>query len=896
MLKDDVMFRKRFVIIDGNAILHRAYHALPPFMAGGVLVNAVYGFATTLFKIIREMNPESIVVAFDTKEPTFRHKEYKEYKAHREKKPQELYDQLAYIKKFLEAMRVSYLELPGYEADDIIAALSEKISKETKDQEAMIVTGDMDTLQLVSPRVKVYTFKRGLSDAQIYDEEKVMERYGLPPSALIDFKGLRGDPSDNIPGVAGIGEVTATELIKNFGSIEKLYDALKKNAPEAKKITPRVRALLLASQKDAILGKHLVTLIKDLPFKFLLKTAERQPIKREEMAEFLRRLGFQSLLGRVDELLLSAPTPEEVAAKAPDFIILKSEKQALDFLTKIKEDEIVLHARELNSKLQIIAIIAGGKKFAVILEPSRAVLSQFRLLFSDSKKIIIGHDLKKIFHLLGAGDIKAGIFDSMIASYLIDPGSRAHGLRSLAFSILGMEVSGGGVQQTLLAGEEEQLKDIFDEASAILKLKNYYVQELEEKKLKKLFEEIEMPLLPILFDMEKDGVLIDTVFLNQMSRDFGRRILKLQKKIYEFSGEEFNVNSPAQLGKILFEKLGLSAKSVKKTATGAALSTAAAELEKLRGAHPIIDLLFAYRELSKLKSTYIDALPELIDKKSNRVHTTFNQAVTATGRLSSSNPNLQNIPTKTELGREIRKAFMAKKGFSLIAADYSQIELRIAAHLSGDKAMIEDFRSGEDIHTRTAEIIWGINHDDVTKEMRRIAKAINFGIIYGMGPKTLSVSAGVSMKEAADFIDKFFVGRARLHEYLEELKVLAASQGYAETMFGRRRYLPEITSGVPMLRAEAERQAVNTPIQGTSADIIKIAMINLFRILEKHFGENAAMILQVHDELVFEVKDSATDEAAGIIRENMETAVKLSVPVAVEIEIGKNWGEMREWK
>lgn len=891
------MSKKKFVIIDGNAILHRAYHALPLFTTkGGVLVNAVYGFTATLLKIFKELKPEYIAVAFDKKGPTFRHDEYKEYKATREKKPQELYNQIDYIKQVLSAMNISFYEQDKYEADDIIATLT-KLASSSKDIESVIVTGDMDAMQLVGPKVSVYTFKKGLSDAQIYDEAEVLKRYGLPPSALIDFKALRGDPSDNIPGVKGIGEKNGTELIKNFGTIEKLYEALKKDASAAKKISPRIKALLLDHRDDAILGKRLVTLIKDVPIKFSFQDAQRKNANREALVDLLRSLGFHSLLPRLSELGGTKEKKETDGDVKTIFEILESEKKIQEFLKKIKDQDIVLRSWRAKAGVkspEYIAIIAKSGQ-AVISKPTSAVLASINALLADAKGAIIGHDLKNEFHTLGTTVIGVKLFDVMIASYLIDSGSRAHELAPLAFSILGMEFSGVGKQQSLLAGPEERIKDVFAEAWAILKFKNHYERELEEKNLKKLFADIEMPLLPVLFSMETKGVLIDRGFLGQMSKDFTKRIAKLQNQIYALAGSEFNINSPSQLGKILFEKLNISSQAVKKTAGGSTLSTAAGELEKLRGEHPIIDFLFAYRELTKLKSTYIDALPELADQ-TGRIHTTFNQAVAATGRLSSSNPNLQNIPIKTELGREIRKAFIAQKGFSLIAADYSQFELRIAAHLSGDKAMIEDFRSGEDIHTATAEIIWGVGDSGVTKDMRRIAKAINFGIIYGMGPKKLATNSGVSMEEARDFIDRFFAGRPRLHEYIEECKTLAASQGYAETMFGRRRYLPEITSGVPMLRAEAERQAVNTPIQGTQADVIKIAMINLSKILPQKFGHDLTILLQVHDELIFEARDGITHEAASLIQEIMESAVKLSVPTVVDVEIGKNWGEMRQWR
>ncbi|MBI2099600.1 DNA polymerase I, partial [Candidatus Uhrbacteria bacterium] len=883
------MAMKKFVIIDGNALLHRAYHALPPFTTkDGILVNAVYGFASTLLKIFREINPEYIAVAFDTAAPTFRHKQYKEYKATREKKPQELYNQIDYIKKMLKAMNVPFYEKDGFEGDDIIATLTKTACQDSKKVESIIVTGDMDTVQLVSGCVKVNTFKKGLSDTIIFGEKEVLEKFGLPPEQMIDYKALRGDPSDNIPGVAGIGEKGGRELIKQFGSVENLYKELEKDSVEAKKLSARTRELLTRHKADAFLGKKLVTLDADAPIDFSLDFAKRKSFDGEALVQFLSSLGFASLIKRFKEASAREPKGAEETVPGKTSLrrekIIENEAEALLALKKVS-GPTVIRTRAKNKIISALIIFAlEGKYF--IQSPKNKIISAVRDFFQNPKAVIAGHDLKNEMRVLGCDAPRASFADIMLASYLLDPGTRRHDLKNSAFTVLGMELPEEEKQQTLLGGDTRDKEILIAEAEAIAALRERFEKELKEKNLYELYAEIEAPLLPILFEMENYGILIDADFLKMMSEDAEKKIAKLEKKIWELAGAQFNINSPAQLADVLFNKLKISAKSIKKTATGAALSTAAGELEKLRGVHPVVDFIFEYRELAKLKSTYIDALPELADK-TKRVHTTFNQTVTATGRLSSSCPNLQNIPVKTELGREIRKAFIAKEGYSLLSADYSQIELRIAAHMSGDKTMIEDFRNGEDIHTRTAEIIWGVGHEDVTSEMRRIAKAINFGIIYGMGPKKLAAEAGVSMEEARDFISRFFSGRPRLKEYIEELKALAAAQGYVETMFGRRRYLSEITSGVPMLRAEAERQAVNTPIQGTSADIIKIAMINLFNALEKHFGKDAAMVLQVHDELVFEIKDSIIHKAAGIIRENMETAVKLSVPVIVEIDIGK---------
>lgn len=892
-LNNMVKAKQKFVIIDGNALLHRAYHALPPLLTkDGTLVNAVYGFATTLLKIFREIDPQYLAVTFDKKGPTFRHKEYKEYKATREKKPDELYNQIGYIKELLVAMQVPYFEAEGFEADDVIATLAARASKK-KDLESLIVTGDMDTLQLVSPAVKVYAFRKGLSDVVIYDEKAVKERYGLEPEQLIDFKGLRGDPSDNLPGVKGIGEVGAAELIKKFGSIENLYKELEDDTPAAKKISPRLRDLLIREKDAAVFGKRMVVLVKDVPLEFSLKQTEKKPLDNSVLLPVLQKFGFRSLAAKLQGAEDGGKKETKKTKSAPPGPVsfIDKEAKALEIIQNKQSRDIFLRVKTNGGKIIFVGI-SSKEEFAVITDPSDNFLAAVDALFHDSGRKIYGHDIKSDMHSLGIVDPQCAFFDFMVASYLADPGSRAHDFRSIIFSSFGKVLPESSGQQTLISDLAEEARGFYEEIRFSALLEDKFKKILSEREQLKLFEEMEMPLLPVLYEMERKGILIDTDFLSEMSENFAARIEDLQKEIFKLAGEEFNVNSPAQLGKVLFEKLKISSKTIKKTAAGGALSTAAAELEKLRGAHPVVDLVFEYRELAKLKSTYIDALPGLIDKE-GRVHTTFNQAVTATGRLSSSNPNLQNIPVKTDLGREIRKAFVARRGYSLIAADYSQIELRIAAHLSGDAKMIENFMSGEDIHTRTAQEIWNVGADEVKPEMRRVAKAINFGVIYGMGPRKLAQSANVSMAEANEFIGRFFAIHDGLRQYLDDLKDLAAAQGYVETMFGRRRYLPEIVSGVPMLRAEAERQATNTPIQGTSADIIKMAMIGLHDRLKKDLGAGAEMLLQVHDELVFEVVDSKLSEARALIREAMENAVKLRVPINVEIEVGKNWGEMR---
>lgn len=888
--------KNRFIIIDGNAILHRAWHAMPPLSKkDGTVISAAYGFTSMLLKVLKDLKPTHIAVTFDLDGGTFRHEAFEEYKAHRVEQPQELYDQIPMLEEVLEGFDIPVYTKEGYEADDVIGTLSKKAPKSA---EVIIVTGDLDTLQLVDKRTKVYTSRKGLSDIVIYDEAAVMERYGLTPDQLIDYKAMRGDSSDNLPGLKGIGEKGATNLLKEYGTIEKIYKALKKN-PEAFK--PRVRKALEDGEEEVPLNKELVTIVRDLDVGFSFKDVQLNEPDLEALREVFQELEFKNLFTRVekqfgkkDEKKKTLKTVEKkpkkkAPAKKERTVTLKDTlgtPKAVSYrISYVGEDRI-------EPKCLSIAFYDGKEAFVTTCEEG-VFPKEVADIFANKKVLKIGHNTKEDHIALAhfGMEMHGPEKDVMVMSYLLNPGSRAHDMDSLLFEETGRKRE---KQETLFP--EENAKALAEEAEVIWDVAERLEEQMKDEKLTKVFEDIDMPLVPVLAAMERHGIRLDTGFLKKMAGTMKKKIDSVTKRIYKAAGEEFNINSPAQLQVILFEKLLLPTHGIKKTSTGQ-ISTAASELEKLRGQHPIIEDMFVHREYSKLLSTYVKALPELVHPKTGRLHTDFRQTVTATGRLSSKNPNLQNIPIRTELGREVRKAFVADPGYVLIAADYSQIELRIAASIANDKKMIEVFKRGEDIHTSTAAEIWETDPKKVTFEQRRAAKAINFGILYGMGSTALAASTGIKRSEAKEFIAKYLRVFRGLHNYMEDAKKLVKRRGWVETMFGRRRYLPEIHSGIPFLRAEAERMAINMPVQGTQADLIKLAMAELHERIAKDYGcepnAKVKMLLQVHDELIFEVKKPLAVEVSKWISKTMAGAVKLKVPIDVNVKMGQSWGELK---
>lgn len=848
--------QKRLVLLDMHAILHRAFHALPAFSSPqGEPTGALYGFVSFLLKVFRELRPDYIAAAYDLPEPTFRHAAYEKYKIQRPEMASDLAQQVRRSYDFLKAFSIQIFEHPRFEADDIIGTLAEKAKKQ-KGLEIIIASGDLDTLQLVqNSKIKVFTLKKGIQDTVIYDEAKVFERFGFAPKLLADFKGLRGDPSDNIPGVPGIGEKGATELIKKFGGLENIFKILKQDKKALLKagIKERTVKLLEEHQEEAFFSKELGSIRKDVPLDFDLEKLRWQRGYDKEKASLLfKELGFMSLLSRLPP---SGEAKEEI----------KEEKIEISEAEAILKNEKIIFWHE-----------AGGKLYAVTQDKKIASAKEFL----EGERENYFFDAKNIFHkFASAGLLPKVRFDLKIAAWLSRPALQNPNLEALIHNFLPREA--------LEKGELSKALALWPDLRGVLE------KELSEKKLNRVWEEIELPLIPVLFQMEERGVLVDSPLLKKLSQTCEKKLSQLQEKIWKIAGTSFNLNSPRQLSEVLFDKLKLEVKGLKKTGKGAH-STRESELLKLRDAHPVIEEILSYRELFKIKSTYLDTLPNLLDKE-GKVHTTFDQTGTATGRLSSSDPNLQNIPIRSEAGREIRKAFLASPGFKLVAFDYSQIELRIAAILSGDEKMLKAFKAGKDIHTLTASEIFNIPENEVTETMRRRAKVINFGILYGMGSKALSQGIGVSVDEARAFINEYFHDFEGVARFTEELKEKARKDGWVQTIFGRRRYLPEIFSQAEYIRAEAERMAVNAPIQGTAADIVKLGMIRSQDLIAKKFKGQAFQLLQIHDELLFEVKKELVPEFVSEIKKILEEIYPHEIKLEVQAEIGPSWGELEKY-
>jgi len=799
--------RKRLVLLDAHAIIHRAYHALPEFSTSkGEPTGALYGVVAMLIKIIEELSPDYIVACFDLPEPTHRHEAYEAYKAGRAKTDDNLVLQLERAKDIFVAWGIPIYSESGFEADDILGTIVEQV-KELRitnyELEIIIASGDMDTLQLVDDRrVMVYTLKKGIKDTILYDEKGVMARFGFGPELLPDFKGLRGDPSDNIIGVKGIGEKTATSLITTFGSIEKIYKALKKGKDEWKKanITERIAELLLINEEEALFSKTLATIRRDAPIKFSLPKPWRESVVLENLIALFKELEFRTMGERMRMLLISA-----------------------------------------NAE-------------------NSGVLPSLRGLRRDSN--------------LSDSPSSVDKFDPELA---------------LALWVVDSNYTNPKMQDVLDFTKTESVEEAWKVINA----------ELDRRGVREVFEEIEKPLVPIVEEMNKRGVKIDVEALHKLSKSYHIELSKLEKEIWEASGEEFNINSPKQLGEVLFVHMNLGEARQKKTSTGN-FSTKESELEKIKDKHPIITKILEYRELQKLLSTYIDAIPPLLDKN-NRLHSTFLQAGTTTGRMASEAPNLQNIPIRTELGRAVRHAFIAEEGYAILSLDYSQIELRIAAILSEDEKLVEIFKNGEDIHAGVASRVFEVPQDKVTKEMRIKAKTINFGILYGMGINALKSNLKTDRKEAQEFYNSYFATFVGLTKYLDRVKAETARKGHTETLFGRRRYFEGFNSPLPFIRASAERMAINAPIQGTSADLIKISMKCIDDYLKESKQEKEArLVLQVHDEVVYEVRNDLAEEIADkfkrIMSETLPKEKSRGVPIVVDASIGKNWGEMKPIK
>ncbi|MGC9605385.1 MAG: DNA polymerase [Minisyncoccia bacterium] len=817
---------KRLVLLDAHAILHRAYHALPDFStAKGEPTGALYGLSSMLLKTIGDLEPDYIVACYDVKGPTHRHEAFKEYKAQRKKAEEDLIEQIKRSRDVFSAFGIPIYDKQGFEADDILGTIAEQLKKRA-DIETIIASGDMDTLQLVKDgQVKVYTLKKGISDTVMYDEKAVKARYGFGPALIPDYKGLSGDPSDNIPGVKGVGDKTATALITAFGQIENIYRELEAGHEDkfAKAgVSPRLVKLLKENKEEAEFSKMLATIRRDVPIEFRLpEKTLKDGLDISKVNALWNELEFRTLPQRLKQLV---------------------------------EDRSQQGSRseELRDKKGSAPKGTGAKTAPAGNVPRNDSLAAPNQSMFDEQSV-------------GSDDIEK---------------------TALALWLVNSNVTDPKREDILNFANTEDLEEAEKAVFA----------ELDRRKARKVYEEIELPLLPIIRKMERRGIKIDREVLKRLSKEYHAKADGVKSLIWKEAGAEFNINSPKQLGDVLFDRLGLAAKGMKKTA-GGARSTRESELEKLRGLHPVIPLIFEYRELEKLLSTYIDAIPPLLDGD-DRLHTRFIQTGTTTGRMASENPNLQNIPIHSELGKAIRDAFVAERGFVLAGLDYSQMELRIAAFMSGDQKLIDIFKRGEDVHRAVASYVFKVPKDKVDAEMRRRAKVIDFGIIYGMGVLALRQNLGTTREEAQRFYSNYFAEFSTLAEYLDIVKREAAKKGYTETFFGRRRYFEGIDSRVPYVRAQAERMAINAPIQGTEADVIKLAMVRVDEYL-RHEGldKDAFPLLQVHDELIYEIKEDKATAVSAEIKKIMESVIDpedtKGVVLKAEAHIGKNWGELK---
>ena len=934
--------KQKLLILDANALVHRAFHALPPTMMAqdGTPTNAIYGFTSVLIKVLKEIKPTHIAVCFDVAKKTFRNDIYPEYKATRVKQADELYVQFPIIKEIVNAFNIKIFEKEGYEADDLIGTISKIIEKNT---EVVVLTGDKDTLQLVDDQIHVLTFKKGLSETLEYDSKVVEELIGVRPDQIIDYKALRGDPSDNIPGVKGIGEKTAVEILKEFNSIENLYKEIENG--NSGKITPRILNLLKEQKENTFLSYKLATIKLDVETDFNLDNCKLGDFDLNKIHELFIKLEFKTLLDRVLQLQnkndnnivgahCNAPTKNK-----NNYKILKTEQEVLEFLNLLKQQTEFAFDTETTGVNPHLAKIVGisfcFKEDDAYYFEWKNLNNNFILLkeILENKNIKkIGHNIKYDIEVLSKHDIEVSniYFDTMIAAYILHPGDRKYGLDLLSFNEFGhqmqsiKELIGEGKKQTTMDFvEPEKVSDYCcDDSNYTFKLYKKYFKDINlNEKISKLFFDVDMKLILVLKNIEENGVLIDVEYLKTIREEYDLKIKEIQNFIFGKLKFEFNLNSPKQLQEVLFDKLKIKTKGIKKTKTG--ISTASDELEKIKDALEeelekqssafnfinslnieevslkdqieMLSKMIEYREYEKLKSTYIDVLPELINENTNRIHTSFNQTIAVTGRLSSTEPNLQNIPVRTEDGKKIRKAFIASSGFKIVSIDYSQVELRIIAALANQESMISAFINGVDIHTQTAALINNIKIEEVSKTQRYAAKAINFGILYGMGARKLSKETGISFNEAKEYIEKYFKINNNVEKYINEIMRVSHRDEFVENLLGRKRYFKEINSSQQFISSSAERMAVNMTIQGLAADIMKIAMINIHEKIQNN--NDIKTLIQVHDELVFEIKEEKIKEFIPLLKYEMENAYQLpnNVPLRVDVEIGDNWGDLSDY-
>lgn len=905
----------KLLLIDGNSLIHRAYHALPPLSnSAGQPTNAVYGFAQMIWPLLENEPPDFAAVAFDTPEPTFRHELTPTYKATRPEMDEELRSQIELAKELVDALGMLRVERPGLEADDIIGTLAEQ--GRAQGYEVLIVSGDRDLAQLVKPGIRLLAPLKGLTDVKIYDEAAVREQYGVGPAQMADLKALAGDPSDNIPGVAGIGPVGAAKLLQQFGDIIELYDRLEEVTPES------LRQRLETAREAVWLGRQLARIVTDVPLDLTEAQMRWQGPHKAAVRRLFARLEFSSLLERTSHW----------GAAWEGEIHVAQEAQLEDLCAKARQEGHLTIAPAVGPKGEKALALCVGPEHAwlwmlgnadkeathesplaahLFVDPAVSLPACLGDILEDARIAKRGVRLKEAARLLWPFEVplEGYEFDAEIVDYLLAPQRTNHSIMLYAAAELGWwaptsedtespKSSKSRKQAQSQASQEEKsgkkpaelplwLIRPAVEALAVERLRDILLEKLTAQELFSIFSEIEMPLARVLAEMERVGIAVDEERLQELDQQLAQQLEQMKAEIYQMAGSEFNLDSPKQVGEVLFGKLGLA--KGKKTKTG--YSTSAAVLEELAAEHEIVAKILAYRELAKLRSTYVTALLREMDPKTRRVHTTFEQTVTATGRLSSRGPNLQNIPVKTEAGRQIRSCFVAEPGKLLIKADYSQIELRLLAHFCGDESLRKAFHAGEDIHRRTAATIFNVSPEEVTPEMRRTAKTVNFAVLYGMGAQALSQELGISRQEAQKFIEQYFAAFPAVKAFMEQLVAQAKAQGYVTTIMGRRRPMPELYSPDRQVAAYAERAAANTPLQGSAADIVKAAMIRLAQKLAAQYPQ-AKLLLQVHDELVLEAPEEQAPQVAALVKEVMENIITLNVPLTVEVAWGKNWRDV----
>jgi len=879
----------KLVLIDGNSIANRAFYALPLLTnKQGLYTNAVFGFTQIILRILEDQHPDYFLVAFDAGKVTFRHSDFKEYKGKRMKTPSELSGQFPMMKELLTAMQIKYFELEGYEADDIIGTISKEA--ERKGIEVIVYTGDKDLLQLASNQVSIYLTRKGITEIEKYRPKEIMDKYRLTPQQIIDLKGLMGDSSDNIPGVPGVGEKTALKLLHQFETVEGVLDHI------AEVSGKKLKEKLEENKEQALLSKQLATIYRDVPMDLPLETTAYEEMDKEKVLELFKKWEFQSLIERIGmKEERKEEKPIEIAFQTYS---AESSKAWNEYF--INKEQIAIHI-EINGtnvhdyEILGIALSKGDEHLYLTLEEAKTwqEFVEWLQLAAAPKWVYDGKRAEMALYWNGL-TLDGVCFDILLGAYLLNPSDGTFPLNEIAkqhgYNGLQSDESfyGKGAKRKV-PNHDLLRKHIIGKANAVYTITPALKQNINDFHLEKLLLDVELPLAKVLANMEKHGVQIDVKRLHQMSDEINQILDKLTEEIYQLAGGKFNINSPKQLSEILFENLQLPV--IKKTKTG--YSTNADVLEKLEPYHPIIGKILHFRQLGKLHSTYIEGLLKMVHPKTKKIHTSFNQAITATGRLSSTDPNLQNIPIRLEEGRKIRQAFIpSEANWVMLAADYSQIELRVLAHISNDENLIQAFKKNMDVHTKTAMDIFGVTEQEVDPLMRRQAKAVNFGIVYGISDYGLSQNLNISRKEAKAFIDKYFAVFSGVKTYMNEIIEKAKKDGYVSTLFNRRRFLPDINSSNFNIRSFAERTAMNTPIQGTAADIIKIAMVNIAKLMEQR-EYVSRMLLQVHDELIFEVHPDELEEMKVLVKETMEHAIDLKVPLKVDMNVGETWYEAK---